>query len=177
MKAFRTSFLKRGYEATTTQMILGETGLSKGALYHHFRSKTEIMEAIYEAESHAAIDKAVQSVDVASPPLDRLRESCLAWLSEVRTPGIAKILFDIGPSALGQTRAREIEDSYSLRLLETLFREAVIRGDISDTDTRLAASLVNALVAEAALYTLRTGSPADDMLDRLMMGYFEALRT
>lgn len=176
LKAFRTSFLKRGYEATTTQMILGETGLSKGALYHHFRSKTDIIEAIYEAESRAAIDKAVQSVDPAAPPLERLRAACLAWLSEVRTPGVAKILFDIGPSALGQSRAREIEDAYSLQLLESLFREAVERGDIAAAGTKLATSLVNALVAEAALYTLRTGTQSDDMFNRIMTGFFAALK-
>ena len=176
LEAFRSSFLKNGYDRTTTQTILSETGLSKGALYHHFRSKAEIIKAIYESESRSAIDRALVSVDVSAPPLKRLRDACIAWLGEVRAPGIAKILFDIGPSALGQTRAREIEDGYSLGLLEALFQQAIDVGDIKETDIRLAAALVNALVAEAALYMLRTGRPSEDMLSKLLDGYFRALR-
>ena len=41
-------FLSRGYERTTVNDVIGATGLSKGALYHHFRSKEELLEAIAE---------------------------------------------------------------------------------------------------------------------------------
>lgn len=46
--------LEHGLDATTTDAVLSETGLSKGAMYHHFRSKTEIIEAVYRMESHGA---------------------------------------------------------------------------------------------------------------------------
>jgi AcrR family transcriptional regulator len=39
-------FLTRGYEATTINDVITATGLSKGAFYHHFRSKEELLEAI-----------------------------------------------------------------------------------------------------------------------------------
>ena len=40
-------FLKKGYDNTTIQDIVDELGdLSKGAIYHHFKSKEEIMEAV-----------------------------------------------------------------------------------------------------------------------------------
>lgn len=40
-------FLEKGYEATTIQDIVKELdGLTKGAIYHHFKSKEEIMDAI-----------------------------------------------------------------------------------------------------------------------------------
>ncbi|MBC5581904.1 TetR family transcriptional regulator [Anaerofilum sp. BX8] len=40
-------FLEKGYEATTVQDIIDHLGgLSKGAIYHHFRSKEEIMIAV-----------------------------------------------------------------------------------------------------------------------------------
>jgi AcrR family transcriptional regulator len=39
-------FLTRGYEATTINDVIGATGLSKGAFYHHFRSKEDLLEAI-----------------------------------------------------------------------------------------------------------------------------------
>jgi AcrR family transcriptional regulator len=39
-------FLSRGYERTTINDVINATGLSKGAFYHHFRSKEDLLEAI-----------------------------------------------------------------------------------------------------------------------------------
>lgn len=40
-------FLEKGYEDTTIQDIVDELGgLTKGAVYHHFKSKEEIMDAV-----------------------------------------------------------------------------------------------------------------------------------
>ena len=40
-------FLEKGYENTTIQDIVEELGgLTKGAVYHHFKSKEEIMDAV-----------------------------------------------------------------------------------------------------------------------------------
>lgn len=37
-------FSTKGYDNTTMQDIMDDTGLSKGGLYHHFKSKQEILE-------------------------------------------------------------------------------------------------------------------------------------
>ena len=39
-------FLAKGYERTTINDVIGATGLSKGAFYHHFRAKEDLLEAI-----------------------------------------------------------------------------------------------------------------------------------
>ena len=40
-------FLKNGYEQTTIQDITDNLGgLTKGAIYHHFKSKEEIIDAV-----------------------------------------------------------------------------------------------------------------------------------
>jgi AcrR family transcriptional regulator len=39
-------FLTRGYERTTINDVISATGLSKGAFYHHYRSKEDLLEAI-----------------------------------------------------------------------------------------------------------------------------------
>jgi AcrR family transcriptional regulator len=39
-------FLERGYERTTINDVIAATGLSKGAFYHYFRSKEDLLEAI-----------------------------------------------------------------------------------------------------------------------------------
>ena len=40
-------FMEKGYEHTSIQDLLNNLGgLSKGAIYHHFKSKEEILEAV-----------------------------------------------------------------------------------------------------------------------------------
>lgn len=47
LDAAQRLFLQKGYENTTIQDIVNELGgLTKGAVYHHFRSKEEIMDAV-----------------------------------------------------------------------------------------------------------------------------------
>lgn len=47
LTAARKLFLEKGYEHTTIQDIVDQLGgLTKGAVYHHFKSKEEIMDAV-----------------------------------------------------------------------------------------------------------------------------------
>ena len=47
LDAAQRLFLVKGYENTTIQDIVDELGgLTKGAVYHHFKSKEEIMDAV-----------------------------------------------------------------------------------------------------------------------------------
>ena len=41
-------FTSKGYESTSVQDIIDATGLSKGAIYHHFDSKESILLTVYE---------------------------------------------------------------------------------------------------------------------------------
>ena len=43
---------EKGYEKTTIQDIVNALGMSKGAIYHHFKSKDEIIEALSERCYH-----------------------------------------------------------------------------------------------------------------------------
>lgn len=49
LTAAKRLFLEKGYEKTTIQDIVDQLGgLTKGAVYHHFKSKEEIMDAVTE---------------------------------------------------------------------------------------------------------------------------------
>ncbi|MFF2481852.1 TetR/AcrR family transcriptional regulator [Paenibacillus sp. NPDC058071] len=48
-------FTERGFEKTSIQDIIDELGMSKGAIYHHFKSKEDILDAVMEQQfSYAA---------------------------------------------------------------------------------------------------------------------------
>lgn len=49
-------FIEKGYEQTTIQDILDVLKLSKGGLYHHFKSKEDILEAVKQKRAQYAAD-------------------------------------------------------------------------------------------------------------------------
>ena len=149
--AFRQSLLNKGLDATTTAGVLAETGLSKGALYHHFSSKNEIVEAIYRADSHGAIRRSLSSVPADCSPIERLKRGCENWLKEMRKRETGRIVLELGPQALGLERVIAIESELSLRLFGHILEEAVQAGELEPSDTRLAARLINALMTELAI--------------------------
>lgn len=176
MKAFRSAFLAQGYANTATQEVLDRAGLSKGALYHHFQGKVDVMAAVYEEESRTSIERALASIDGQASPLRRLYAGILAWTKVVQKKSTAKILFEIGPTALGPQRARAIEDAISIPLISTMLEDAISAREIAPTDVVLTATLLNALVAETALYGIRTGTDASGGLDTALKGILASLR-
>src|SRR5689334_10278576 len=66
-------FLTRGYERTTINDVISATGLSKGAFYHHYRSKEDLLEAIAARFAGEAFNfTAALQADTALDALSRL---------------------------------------------------------------------------------------------------------
>jgi AcrR family transcriptional regulator len=73
-------FVRDGYEGTTVNALIDELGLSKGAFYHHFESKDEVMEAL-------ARRVAEQMRARLEPVLARLRGSAVDKLNLIFSLG------------------------------------------------------------------------------------------
>ena len=46
INAARHLFAEQGYADTSTETILSGAGVTRGAMYHHFRNKAELFEAV-----------------------------------------------------------------------------------------------------------------------------------
>lgn len=150
LEAARALFIERGIAATSTEAILERAGLSRGAMYHHFATRDEIVAAVYEREAISALEAALRRRPVGSPRAV-LIDVALAWLREAVRPEVARILVIDGPSALGFLRCREIEAEHSLPRVRTALTGAAAAGELSVPSIEAAARLVNAVLAEAAL--------------------------
>jgi AcrR family transcriptional regulator len=97
----RQLFETTGYAATSTEALLAQTGLTRGALYHHFRDKKDLFAAVVEQmhqELAAAIDTATVNVDDAA---DALRKGSHAWLRAIAQPATTQVLLIDAPAVLG----------------------------------------------------------------------------
>jgi AcrR family transcriptional regulator len=105
LEAATRCFARSGFHATSMQDVIGEAGLSVGAVYRYFRSKEELRRAIAEHNVFAmagALDEIVQqepalplpqamarALDVVEPRLGRYGFANIAlqvWAEAVRDP-------------------------------------------------------------------------------------------
>lgn len=67
-------FERRGYPATSVEDIVTGAGLTKGAFYHHFGSKEEVLQIIHDTYIDKELEVVEQILADFDDPRDRLRE-------------------------------------------------------------------------------------------------------
>lgn len=135
-------FSRRGYSRSTMNEIAEALGLSRSALYHYFRNKEEILEALIEEQTspHAESLRSIMA-DARLDALGKLREalhqSILHKLTaNARFRVLDQIEFEMPEPYANRhrRRKREILDLWS-RLVEA----GTEAGDIRGVDPRMAA--------------------------------------
>lgn len=174
IEAATNCFETLGYAETSLEKVLNLAGVSKGALYHHFASKTDLLEAVVGQASQNALARAATASAEANSPHEALSRALKMWLRVVLEPRPRRILLEIGPSILGFAKARRIELAQSEAGMLALIERAVATGQASCADVGLTARLLNAAVTELALTAIDERSDAaplarfDDAIDTLI---------
>ncbi|MFC4303704.1 TetR/AcrR family transcriptional regulator [Cohnella boryungensis] len=66
-------FGQKGFDGTSTNDILAKVGIARGTLYHHFKSKEDIMDALIERYNVCLLGKAQEmAADTSIPLVERL---------------------------------------------------------------------------------------------------------
>ena len=130
LDAARERFVTIGYEPTSTEQIRQLAGVSRGAMYHHFGSKRDLFEAVFEEVAVDAIRQAISEADTDESPLGQLTAASLAWLRVVRDRQVATILIEQAPNVLGWRQARAVEERTTLGLMRGALDRAVAAGEI-----------------------------------------------
>ena len=94
LRAAEALFVERGFHQTGMAAICAAVGMSPGALYRYFTSKTEIIRALVEeerAEAHAAFG----NVAAAEDPKAALAEALVAVLPAVNERSYARLALEI----------------------------------------------------------------------------------
>jgi AcrR family transcriptional regulator len=131
-------FMSKGYEHTTIQDIIDELGdLSKGAIYHHFKSKEEIMDAVNKRMAEQGIGDIKTIVDDSSlTGIDKLRKMLLFSIASAQHEAIDKTVppFLKNPQLLA-LHMRDTLGSASA-LLTGVIEEGIQDGSIQTTQPR-----------------------------------------
>jgi AcrR family transcriptional regulator len=98
VESARELFVERDYEQVSIEEILQRSGVSRGALYHHFPSKLDLFRAVFEDSERRMIERVVAMTAGARGPFDLLLSGSRAYLRLAET---SEELRRIG---LGQSR-------------------------------------------------------------------------
>ena len=107
-------------------------GVTRGALYHHFAGKSDLLEAVYrqvEEEITARIAEAALASGTSSP-VESMRAGIAMFIDACAEPEVQRIVLLDAPAVLGWDRWREIAASYGLGLIEASLEAAIEAGEI-----------------------------------------------
>lgn len=114
----RELFFKKGYDNTTMQDII-DHGLSKGAIYHHFKSKQEIFEVIMQQVESTS----TMTVSTGSNSLEKLRNLLFVRLHDeerIKMLKNARSLF-LDPKVFGEIYFMNMQ--HTVPMIESIIEE------------------------------------------------------
>src|SRR3712207_3376948 len=94
LTAARAAFGEKGYAATSVDEIVRRAGLTKGALYHHFRDKDDLFVAVVEEVKRDVTDVVGAAFVEAASHLDAIQTivaGCQAFIDAHADPAVQRI--------------------------------------------------------------------------------------
>jgi AcrR family transcriptional regulator len=155
LDAARRAFARHGYEGATVKVLEAETGLSRGAIFHHFRDKEALFLAL--AEEDAARTAEVVARDGLVQVMRELRDKDAGWLGvqlEVRR----RLRTDPAFAASWAERPSAV-DTVAARRLERQRAAGAVRDDVP---VELLVSFLR-LALDGAVTALAAGLPPDHL--------------
>ena len=126
-------FSEKGYDDTSLQDIINETKLSKGAIYHHFSSKEDILKAIFHRLGN-------ENAEIFAKIRDDSRLSGIEKLRKIFQTAVfhsnQSVLLTVSPCLMNNPRflAMQIEQIYELiapQFVEPILAEGIKDGSIN----------------------------------------------
>jgi AcrR family transcriptional regulator len=149
VKAARELFADQGFAATTRDQIAQQAGVTRGALYHHFESKTAVFAALVVELEDELVERVLSAAAEGEGVRAQLHLGCRAYMDACADPTIARILVD-APAVLGVAACRALDAEACLPLLEDGFARAEAEGVEVPGDPGVAAALLLGFLNEAA---------------------------
>jgi AcrR family transcriptional regulator len=155
VRAARELFTERDFNDVSTGEILARAGVSRGAMYHHFPSKTDLFRAVYLASERDAMQRVAAAARTLMPsddPFDLLIAGCRAYLAECASSReLQRIGLRQSRAVLGWEAWREAAADLGIGLMEATVAAAAAAGEIDTCDVAATSSVLLAGMIEAGL--------------------------
>ena len=155
----RSLFASRGYDGTSTEAVLEESKVSRGALYHHFETKEALFAAVLEeveVDITAATGRARANT---TDPVEALGAAFDSFLDMASESEVRQIVLTDAHSVLGWQQWREIEDRHGLGRLKQALKVVAAAGRIREAMVDVFAHILLASLLEVAFMVAWSPDP------------------
>ncbi len=163
LKQARARFGERGYAGTALEEMVHRTGMTRGAVYHHFKDKRALFEAVLEPLLEEGVDRVDGLARERARERGGERESDTVeiLLGELCDGVTHRILCVDGPSVLGRERWSELMGARLLEPVRRAVQRAAERGALAPEMVAGVTRLLFGAIQEAALLIglRRRGAP------------------
>ncbi|MGS2809005.1 TetR/AcrR family transcriptional regulator [Nocardia sp. MW-W600-9] len=171
----RRLFAAKGYAAVGLSEIVTASGVTKGALYHHFDSKAELFRAVLTQVQQEVGEQVAAAADAEPDPWGQLTTGCAAFLRASADPLVQRIMLIDGPAVLGWHEWRALDEANSARHLHEALESLVDAGILAPQPIAPLTQLLSGAMNEAALWLATTPDPGAlpdtiTALDKLLAG-------
>jgi AcrR family transcriptional regulator len=140
--AGRALFGALGYAGTSVDDLARHAGVTTGALYHHFATKADLFETVFEQLEAELAEQSNQAARKARTPLAGLKVGFDAFLDATLEPDVQRIVLVDAPAVLGIDRYYEIDEQYAYAPILAALRAAQRDGTIDAGDLEVLAQLL-----------------------------------
>jgi AcrR family transcriptional regulator len=159
--AAREMFAERGYAGVATEDVVRQAGVTRGALYHHFKAgKEELFRAVLVQVSAETAKRVAARALEQNDPWDALVVGIDEFLDACATRDVQRIVLLDGPAVLGWDLWRAIDQDYGLGLVEAAVQRALDAGRLIPQPARALAHVILGAVHEAAMVVAEAEDPA-----------------
>jgi TetR/AcrR family fatty acid metabolism transcriptional regulator len=142
-------FARKGYHASRVGDIAEEAGVAHGLLYHYFKSKDQVLEAVFH-ENWSLLVARIESVEeTEEPAADQLRHiSAIVLRTWLHLPDVVRVVIqEFGRSPELAERIGEL--TLPIDALERVIRRGIENGEFrQDIDPTFAATVVYGSIDE-----------------------------
>jgi AcrR family transcriptional regulator len=156
MNAAQKLFGQHGVGGTSLQMIAGEIGVTKAAVYHQYNTKEEIVRAVAESE----VDRLEAVLDAAETEstAGRVRDAAISGIIELAVTRRREVSSLLNDPIIGRLFAK---NTHLLEVLDRLNR--LLMGPKARPDSKVATAMLIAAISGATIHPLVVGRD-DEML-------------
>ncbi len=184
LRVARRLFVERGFAAASTEEIVQQAGMTRGALYHQFRDKQDLFRAVYEQVEAEFREHLIERMRARAPagsdPWREVREGAQAFLDVAVDPEIQRIIFIDALWVLGRRAGRQVAQ-FGLDLIRRGLLRSMEKRQLEPQPIDPLAHVLRAAITEGAMYIARAedratareevGGAIDRLIDGLLVNH------
>ncbi len=155
----RALFGERGYAAVSVDQVVTSAGVTKGAIYHHFRDKRALLAAVVDEMEAELADEIRTLIAAIDDPVDQLQAGCQAFLDGCLDPIARRIVLLDAPAVLGWEDARAIDIVHGLGIIVEILESGMATGKIRRQPAHALAHLFLGAAIEAGMLIAHAEDP------------------